>query len=81
MPLKSNASNMIVDNDDHESQRSERADQMFEDFLVERSLKVFKLKPGSTIFNALADQIYLNEELSDRVEAECLSYWVIFLKI
>ena len=48
----------------------------FEQFLLQRNLKLFKLKPGSSLYNALADQLYCNEELDDRVKQECLVYWV-----
>ena len=55
------------------------SDESFERFLLDRNLRLYKISPGSTVYNALADQIYLKEELGERVWHECLSHWVNYL--
>lgn len=68
--LKAKEFNMIQEDDDSES-----PEESFEAFLQQKGLKLYKLTKGSTVYNALADQIYDKEESSNQVEKDCLQYW------
>jgi len=50
-------------------------EKAFESLLLQKNLRLYKLKEGSSVYNALADQVYAQEEYSERVESECYSYW------
>jgi hypothetical protein len=66
---KAASSSLTYDNDPQD------IDKAFETFLSNRDLRLYKLRDGSTVYNALADQIYFKEECNDQVEQECMSYW------
>ena len=66
---KATSASLSCDNDPQDIEKA------FESFLSNKDLTLYKLKEGSTVYNALADQVYYKEECNEHVEQECMTYW------